>query len=349
MTDENEDGPPRTVVVSHLLPIHLSRDATGQWSARWDEDISTQGVAISRYLALGVRQLNGPVLFVGSPSIYVPPSERPAVEAAIAAAGIDCALVHLSQRVASRFYQGFCKATLWPTLHNVLDVYNNEKMGAIIDRENTAIDRENISTSPSSVSPEGRRASAASADDATATEGEPSPPAQPWQQTQSWNPIEGQEETWADYCEVNREFARVVVENYSDGDVIWVQHYHLLLTPSYLARKLRNANIGTRRARIKAHAHAHEYAYTHTRRSKRVAVRSRCSYRRHCPREWALFPLSTRAAAHKLHASFSGCCPPFLNGQPIRSCSPHFLLHQNPFWQASSCTSPSLRPRSSAA
>ena len=73
-----------------------------------------------------------------------------AVEAAIAAAGIDCALVHLSQRVASRFYQGFCKATLWPTLHNVLDVYNNEKMGAIIDRENTAIDRENISTSPSS-------------------------------------------------------------------------------------------------------------------------------------------------------------------------------------------------------
>ena len=72
---------------------------------------------------------------------------------------------------------------------------------------------------------------------------------QPWQQSQNWNPIEGQEETWADYCEVNRQFARAVVENYCDGDLIWVQHYHLLLAPSYLARKLRTANIGARAAR----------------------------------------------------------------------------------------------------
>ena len=172
-------------------------------------------------------------------------------------------------------------------------------MGAIIDRENTAIDRENISTSPSSVSPEGRRASAASADDATATEGEPSPPAQPWQQTQSWNPIEGQEETWADYCEVNREFARVVVENYSDGDVIWVQHYHLLLTPSYLARKLRNANIGAR-AHAPRHTRTHTNTYTHTRRSKRVAVRSRHSYRRHCPREGSPDSLGSLPSPHAL-------------------------------------------------
>ena len=78
----------------------------------WQEDISTQGVAISRYTAIGVRRLNGPVLFVGSPHIFVPPSERQAVEAAIAAAGIDCALVHLKPSVASRFYQGFCKATI---------------------------------------------------------------------------------------------------------------------------------------------------------------------------------------------------------------------------------------------
>ena len=45
----------------------------------WQEDISTQGVAISRYTAIGVRRLNGPVLFVGSPHIFVPPSERQAV------------------------------------------------------------------------------------------------------------------------------------------------------------------------------------------------------------------------------------------------------------------------------
>ena len=105
MTEQEIDPPAtrRTVVVSHLLPIHFSRDEHGSWSARWDEEISTQGVAISRYTAIGVRRLSGPVLFVGSPHVYVPPDERPAVEAAIAAAGIDCALVHLSPSVASRF------------------------------------------------------------------------------------------------------------------------------------------------------------------------------------------------------------------------------------------------------
>lgn len=206
----------RTVVVTHLLPIELTRSTDGSWSAHWDEEIATQGVAISRYAAIGVRRLSGPVLFVGSPSVYVPPDERPACEAAIAAAGIDCALVHLSPKVASRFYSGFCKATLWPTLHNVLDVYNNSTMGAIIDRDEPLVDKE----------PSFHEAS------------------QPWQETQNWNPIESAEETWADYCHVNRAFANCVVENYADGDVIWVQHYHLLLTPSYLARKLRDATIG---------------------------------------------------------------------------------------------------------
>ena len=62
--------------------------------------------AISRYMALGVRQLEGKYLFVGSPSVYVPPAERPAAEAAIAAAGLPCVLVHLDQTVARRFYVG---------------------------------------------------------------------------------------------------------------------------------------------------------------------------------------------------------------------------------------------------
>ena len=223
----------RIVVVSHLLPIHLSKDMHGKWVARWDEEISTQGTAISRYTALGVRRLPNPVLFVGSPHIYVPPAERPAVEAAIAAAGIDCALVHLKPSVASRFYQGFCKATLWPTLHNVLDVYNNASIGAIID-----------AAAPTTFIPKSPEPTRHAADEE-----------QPWQQQETWNPIEGQEECWADYQEVNRLFARTVVENYCDGDLIWVQHYHLLLAPNYLERKLRTASIGNfARARPCVHA-----------------------------------------------------------------------------------------------
>ena len=34
------------------------------------------------------------------------------------------------------------------------------------------------------------------------------------------------------------------MQEYSPGDTIWVQDYHLLLLPSYLLRKLPRANVG---------------------------------------------------------------------------------------------------------
>ena len=49
---------------------------------------------------------------------------------------------------------------------------------------------------------------------------------------------------WPAYCEVNRNMAAAVVEQYRDGDLIWVHHFHFMLLPSYLMRKLRGANIG---------------------------------------------------------------------------------------------------------
>lgn len=125
----------RVVVASHLVPIHLERSSDGTWTAQWDEEINKFETAISRYTALGVRSLMSDCLFIGSPQIFVPRGERDAAQAAIDAAGINCVLVHLEPSVASRFYQGFCKSTLWPLLHNVLDVYNNSAMGAIIDRD----------------------------------------------------------------------------------------------------------------------------------------------------------------------------------------------------------------------
>lgn len=211
----------RVVVVSHLLPVEVAKDANGRWSARWDEEISRPTVAISSYAALGVRRLPTPSLFVGSLKVFVPPSERAAVEAAIAAAGLNCAVVYHEPAVASRFYAGFCKATLWPLLHNVIDVFNTAgivSMGAITDE---------------------RAPGAAGA----ASEPAPSAP-QPWQTARDYNPIESSETCWADYCEVSRAIAAAVVEAYEQGDLIWIQHYHLMTLPSYLARKLRHATIG---------------------------------------------------------------------------------------------------------
>lgn len=220
----------RTVVVSHLVPVFLERKQDGKWTARWDEEINKLETSISRYTALGVRRQPSDFLFIGSPQVFVPRSERAAAEAAIEAAGIQCVLVHLEPKVAGRFYQGFCKSTLWPLLHNVLDVYNTSTMGAIIDHE---VGRPSLDKRPSSSSGSGLATESGTHN-------------KPWQSPRTWNPIEGQEETWSDYCEVNRAIAKAVIENYQDDDLIWVQHYHLLLLPSYLARKLRRASIGTR-------------------------------------------------------------------------------------------------------
>lgn len=38
----------------------------------------------------------------------------------------------------------------------------------------------------------------------------------------SWTAAEGQETCWPDYCDVQREVARRVVENYVEGDLIWI-------------------------------------------------------------------------------------------------------------------------------
>lgn len=239
----------RVVVVSHLLPVNVSKSASGEWSARWDEEISRPTIAISSYAALGVRRLATPSLFVGSLKIFVPPHERAAVERAIADAGLNCAVVYHDPDVASRFYAGFCKATLWPTMHNVIDVYNTTglvSMGAILDRE------------------ERPRALSGGSDN-----GSTSSSAQPWQTPRDYNPIESSETCWQDYCEVNRALAGRVVEEYQEGDLVWIQHYHLMTLPSYLARKLRNANIGTMPPRPHTRTPARPPARTHGRVSSR--------------------------------------------------------------------------------
>jgi trehalose 6-phosphate synthase/phosphatase len=50
--------------------------------------------------------------------------------------------------------------------------------------------------------------------------------------------------TWRAYCCVNRLFADKVLEMYDQQDLVWVHDYHLLLLPSYILRKVRNARVG---------------------------------------------------------------------------------------------------------
>ena len=221
MTAPPPPEPTRVIVVTNVLPVHLERDDEGRWTASWDEEIGRPESSLSRYLAIGVRKLDTPHVFVGSPECFVPKAERAAVEEAIAAAGLSCVCVYHEPGLAHRFYQGFCKGTLWPVMHNVIDVYNTASVATI-----GADDEPQLPGVP-------RRSTPSSG-----------PAASDWQAPRSWNPVEGQETCWPAYCEVNRSVAQAVVETYHEGDLVWVHHYHLMLVPSYLARKLRNANIG---------------------------------------------------------------------------------------------------------
>jgi trehalose 6-phosphate synthase len=51
-------------------------------------------------------------------------------------------------------------------------------------------------------------------------------------------------EQWRAYREVNQKFADAVIEEYRDGDLIWVHDYHLLLVPAMVRRALPKARIG---------------------------------------------------------------------------------------------------------
>ncbi len=46
------------------------------------------------------------------------------------------------------------------------------------------------------------------------------------------------------YCQVNKRFASAVVEEYQEGDVVWVHDYHLMLAPQLIRRKHPSVPIG---------------------------------------------------------------------------------------------------------
>jgi len=49
---------------------------------------------------------------------------------------------------------------------------------------------------------------------------------------------------WECYQRVNRRYADAVVANYQQGDIVWINDYHLLLAPQYIRQALPNAIIG---------------------------------------------------------------------------------------------------------
>ncbi|KAI7884621.1 hypothetical protein K492DRAFT_158031 [Lichtheimia hyalospora FSU 10163] len=53
-----------------------------------------------------------------------------------------------------------------------------------------------------------------------------------------------QNDAWMAYKSLNQRFADVIVENYQEGDIIWINDYHLMLLPGLVREKLPHAVIG---------------------------------------------------------------------------------------------------------
>lgn len=61
---------------------------------------------------------------------------------------------------------------------------------------------------------------------------------------QTANPRPFNEQGWAAYTFINNEYARAVVRHSHESDLIWIHDYHLLMTPTFISRKVIKANIG---------------------------------------------------------------------------------------------------------
>lgn len=215
------------VVVSVFLPISLKRSDSGQWAADWDYEMLLSMQTHLRVTRIGVVKWRGwhgnttklaaaDQCKQGSPEAGVPRGERHLVEECLRP--FHCVPVWVEPALFGEMYNGFCKGVLWPVLHNVTSVYSHRP------DDNTVYGGGGLQ----SHDPE--QFSDYCMDDV------------------EQGPIHGgrgrEAELWGAYNTVNRLVAEVVVQNFNEGDLIWVHGFHLLILPSYLTRRIPMAKVG---------------------------------------------------------------------------------------------------------
>ncbi|KAF4321851.1 hypothetical protein BBO99_00003948 [Phytophthora kernoviae] len=194
------------IIAANRLPVRLFKvppdeqtaATTSRWRVEWAGDRMIESQNTLSHYEISERAT---IKFVGRVvDVEVPLDERQEVELLLRE--LNCYPVFLEVEEAKLYYEDYCKQTLWPTFHNVVDVYS--PVDVVLD-----------------VGAQQQLAPAA----------------------QFWNPG-WQKVAWQAYSNVNQLFAHKICELYEPGDIVWIQDYHLLLTPSYIVRKLRTANVG---------------------------------------------------------------------------------------------------------
>jgi trehalose 6-phosphate synthase/phosphatase len=148
------------------------------------------------------------VVHVGVPNAWIKKDQRDGVEELLRP--FNCVPVFLEAQEAHEHYQGWCKGVIWPLFHNIVDLYNSSEV------EMARMDGSTLDTTKAEST---------------------------WIAQKSWNPM-SQEKAWPAHKFATSKFARAVEQAYCSGDIVWIQDYHLLLLPSFLMRKIPEANVG---------------------------------------------------------------------------------------------------------
>ena len=232
----NTDG---LVVVSIFLPVNLKRSEDGKWTADWDYEMLLSMQTHLRVTRIGVVKWRGwhgnkipsnpnnqsnhtsnDSSIGGSPEMGVPRSERHLVEECLRP--FHCVPVWVDPILFGEMYNGFCKGVLWPVLHNVTSVYSHRP------DDNNLFGIGVAGTTRQSYDSD--QFSEYCMDDV------------------EQGPIHGgrghEAELWGAYNTLNRRFAEVIVQCFNEGDLVWIHGFHLLILPSYLARRIPMAKVG---------------------------------------------------------------------------------------------------------
>merc|ERR1719491_699837 len=237
----NSDG---VVVVSVFLPVHLHRSDEGEWSAQWDCEALLSMRTHLRVTRVGTVKWRGWHGNFGntqdvngkSPESGVPVDEREKVEKCLSA--FHCVPVWCDPNRFGEMYNGFCKGVLWPTLHSVTSIYSdsadvhkhndkqNSNQFSEFSQDKRSLHRECLDLDHQQT---GDQFSSYTMDDVA-------------------SPVHGdggrEADLWSAYTEINRQVAEVVVQNFHEGDLVWIHGFHFMILPSMLTRKIPMAKIG---------------------------------------------------------------------------------------------------------
>lgn len=108
---------PDTVIIAfYRLPILAEKDTkTGRWNFAWDDDAL---YLTSTGLRRGLEHMQMKPLFVGvlNTQEVITPKERDEMTNRLRD-DFNCVPIFLPEDIRRKFYQGFCKGTLWPAFH----------------------------------------------------------------------------------------------------------------------------------------------------------------------------------------------------------------------------------------